>query len=150
MDMQTLRTHLARVILTRLSDTQGRRQEALGEFMGVTLPSVDEKAADKVASLVPEIPKAIYEKWVSMFVDRLFETVPLEQLAELCNDTEENNATISLVYVMFMESQRMEQQVAQDLAQLGMELAQQDDVGNTLADYLRAKLANMKGDMMTQ
>lgn len=145
MDTQKIRSHLAEVVLARLTDSQDRRSEALGEFMGVTMPCIDGKTADNVAAMVPEIPSSVYGKWVSMFVDRLFETVSLDQLAELCSGTEENNATIALVYVMFMESERMERQVAEDLATLGLEQAQQDDVGNTLADYLRAKLANMKG-----
>ncbi|UZP67786.1 hypothetical protein N1030_02095 [Desulfovibrio mangrovi] len=150
MDTQAIRTQITKVVLERLSDSKERRTEALGEFMGVTMPNVEGKAADQVASLVPEIPSAIYQKWVDMFVDRLLETVPLNQLGELCSDTEENRATLSLVYVMFMESERMEKQIVQDLAALGMEQAQQDDVGNTLADYLRAKLANMKGDLPPQ
>jgi hypothetical protein len=118
--------------------------------MGVTMPNVENRAAGQVASLVPEIPASVYRKWVDMFVDRLLETVPLNQLAELCIDTEENRATLSLVYVMFMESQRMEKQIAEDLSALGMEQSGQDDMGNTLADYLRAKLANLKGDLPAQ
>lgn len=150
MDTQAIRTQITKVVLERLSDSKDRRTEALGEFMGVTMPNVEGKAAEQVASLVPEIPSAIYKKWVDMFADRLLETVPLNQLEELCCDTEESRATLSLVYVMFMESERMEKQIVQDLAALGMEQAQQDDVGNTLADYLRAKLANMKGDLPPQ
>jgi hypothetical protein len=150
MDTQNIRTHISNVILARLSDSRERRTEALGEFMGVTMPNVENRAAGQVASLVPEIPASVYRKWVDMFVDRLLETVPLNQLAELCTDTEENRATLSLVYVMFMESQRMEKQIAEDLSALGMEQSGQDDVGNTLADYLRAKLANLKGDLPAQ
>lgn len=150
MDTQKIRDRIASIVLNRLSDSQDRRKEALGEFMGVTIPAMDDRSADTVAALVPEIPGHVYEKWVTMFVDRLFETVSLDQLAELTSGTEENNATLALVYVMFMESQRMEQQIAADLAELGMELSQQDEVGNTLADYLRAKLANMKGELPPQ
>ncbi len=145
-----IRTHIGSVVMARLTDSHDRRTEALEEFMGVTMPSVPDKAAGTVAALVPEIPASVYAKWVGLFVDRLLETVPGEQLAGLCDGTEENNATIALVYVMFMESQRMEQQVASDLAALGMELAQQDEVGDTLAEYLRAKLAHMKGSLPPQ
>jgi len=150
MNTHDIREHISRTVLARLSDSNLRRSKALDEFMGVTMPSMDGRAARQISPLVPEIPSAVYAKWVDMFADRLLETVPLEQLTELCGGTEENNATIALVYVMFMESERMEKQVAEDLARLGMEQAEQDEVGNTLAEYLRAKLASMRGDLPPQ
>ena len=50
------------------------------------------------------------------FVDRLLETVPHVQIAELCDGSAENEAALALAYVMFLESARMEKQMAEDLA----------------------------------
>ena len=52
----------------------------------------------------------------NMFVDRLFETVPTNQIEALCDGSEENEGALALAYVMFLESARMEKQMAEDLA----------------------------------
>lgn len=144
MEAQAIQTHLTAVILTRLADTDARRREALQEFMGVTMPAVDNKTTEHVAGMVPEIPMPVYNKWVTLFAERMLETVQHDQLAELCDNTEENNATIALIYIMFMESERMEKQIASDLHTLGIELADSDPEGNTLGAYLRNRLAIQK------
>lgn len=146
MELAAIREHLMRTVLAKLSDTHDRRSEAVNEFLGVTMPGVESQAAERVASLVPEIPTSVYEKWVAMFADRLLATLPEPQLVELCDGAEDNDATIALVYVMFMESERMEKQIAEDLHALGIEQAEHDDVGNMLGSYLRAKLATKSDD----
>ncbi|AAS95703.1 hypothetical protein [Nitratidesulfovibrio vulgaris] len=141
MDDKTLHAHLASTVLRRFDEDPARRQEALQEFMEVTLPTIDGQSADKVATLVPELPYSLYEKWATLFADRLLETVERTQLASLCDGSADNDATIALVYVMFMESERMEKQVAEDLAALGVRMADADATGNALGAYLRAKLS---------
>lgn len=141
MELAEIRRHVITTVLERLSDSQERRSEAVNEFLGVTMPKVGAGSAEKVASLMPEIPIDLYRKWVTMFADRLLATLPELQLVELCNGSEENKATLSLVYIMFMESERMEKQIVEDLYALGLEQGQHDEVGNMLASYLRAKLA---------
>lgn len=146
MDTDNIREHIRKTIHQRLEEAGERRSEALNEFMGVTMPVVDAKSAQQVASMVPELPKSIYDKWIDMFIERLLETVPENQLTILCDGTEENDAALALVYVMFMESERMERQIEKDLTAFGIQQSAHDDVGNVLAGYLRAKLATMKNE----
>ena len=67
-----------------------------------------------------------------MFMDRLLETVPPVQIEELCLGTPESDASLLLVYVMFMESARMEKVVADDLGALG-----KTDIPEAAAAWLR-------------
>lgn len=137
------RAHLVASVLRHLSRDAERRTEALEEFLTVTMPDMDERGTRALSSMVPQLPEALYGKWASMFVDRLQETVPPEHVAALCDGSEENDATIALVYVMFMESEKMEKQVAADLHALGIAQAGEDgkdDAGALLGAYLRARL----------
>lgn len=147
MDTKELKTYIITAILKRLDENPTSRHEALQEFMGVSLPSVGDASANSVSRLIPELPLSVYEKWATMFAERLLETVPRNQVEELCSGTEENNAALSLVYLMFMESERMEKQVAEDLAALGVSMSAIDDAGNALGSYLRARLAEQKAPM---
>lgn len=144
MDATKMKEYLIGVILRRLDESPEGRQEALHEFMGISLPSVDEQSASSMARLIPEIPRSVYEKWATLFAERLIETVPHIQVEELCSGTEENNAAIALIYLMFMESERMEKQIAADLHTLGIKLSSIDEAGNALGAYLRARLASQK------
>ena len=79
------------------------------------MPDLGDAETARIAALVPELPVSLYEKWVGMFADRLLETVPVEQVEELCRNTEESNAALLLLYSMFMESGRMEKVVTEDI-----------------------------------
>ena len=140
---EDIRAHVLKVILARLDLNQERRAEALGDFLTLSLPGMDEQAIKTVASLVPVLPQSLYEKWIGMFSDRLLETIPRDQLKELCNGTINNDTTISMVYLLFMESARMEEQTARDLAELGLQSSnggQNDQLADALAIYLKARL----------
>jgi hypothetical protein len=115
-----LREHLFTVIMDRVSTESGRRTEALQEFFSVT-GTVADSRAERVAELVPPLLPELYAKWVNLFLDRLFETVPEEQIALLGDGSQENNAAAALAYIMFLESERMERQIAEDLAAYGLD-----------------------------
>ncbi len=144
MDTNQLKRYIIETILQRLDENATSRQEALQEFMGVSMPAVGDGSASSLSRLIPELPHSIYEKWAGLFADRLLETVPRNQVEELCSGTEDNTASLSLVYLMFMESERMEKQIAADLHALGVEMSAIDDAGNALGSYLRARLAAQK------
>ncbi len=139
-----LRKHIIDTILEHVSRDEARRREALSEFFGVTLPAVDDAQTQRLAELVPPLLPELYEKWAGMFVERLFETVPEEQIEDLCRPGEKSRATLLLVYIMFMESERMEKQVAQDLRERGITAGVQDEASqDAMANYLRARLSSL-------
>jgi hypothetical protein len=105
-------TLMARV--ARVNDAG--RVEALAAFVGLARPDLGPEAAKVIAEKTPHLLPTLTEKWIGMFVDRLFETVPVSQIALLCDGSEENEAALALAYVMFLESERMEKQMAADLA----------------------------------
>ncbi|MFO7597161.1 MAG: hypothetical protein R6W92_12575 [Desulfocurvibacter africanus] len=144
-DADRLRKHIVEVILEHVSRDEARRREALSEFFGVTLPAVDDAQTQRLAELVPPLLPVLYEKWANMFASRLFETVPEEQIEDLCRSGEKNRATLLLVYIMFMESERMEKQVAQDLRAHGLQLAPEAGQ-DAVASYLRARLSSLAAE----
>ncbi|MDR2893442.1 MAG: hypothetical protein LBV80_10235 [Deltaproteobacteria bacterium] len=109
------RDHIIAVVLGRLDADAARRGEALYDFLALSQPNMDEAALKSTAAQIPALPVELYRKWAGMFADRLLETIPGDQLTELCSGSEDNNATLALVYLTFMESARMEKQVAEDL-----------------------------------
>ncbi len=112
-----LRDKARRILLDRVNRTgDAGRAEALSAFVGLSRPDLGPDAARIIAERTPRLLPALTEKWIGMFVDRLFETVPEEQIALLCDGSEENGAALALAYVMFLESERMEKQMAEDLA----------------------------------
>lgn len=105
------------ILLARIERTDDAgRAEALTAFVGLSRPDLGPDAAAIVAETAPRLLPQLTEKWVGMFVDRLLETVPQAQIAELCDGSAENEAALALAYVMFLESARMEKQMAEDLA----------------------------------
>jgi hypothetical protein len=144
-DADRLRKHIVEVILEHVSRDEARRREALSEFFGVTLPAVDDAQTQRLAELVPPLLPVLYEKWANMFAARLFETVPEEQIEDLCRSGEKNRATLLLVYIMFMESERMEKQVAQDLRAHGLQMAPEAGQ-DAVASYLRARLSSLAAE----
>lgn len=136
---KALREHVRAVVMERLEGGDGRREEAVSEFLTVTM-GVDQDTASRTAELVPPLMAELYDKWVGQFVERFFETVPAEQIELLCDGSEENNAALCLVYVMFLESARMEEQIPKDLSEYGMKMTGAGDTGDLAASYIRAKL----------
>ena len=110
--------HKARtILLARIARTDDAgRAEALTAFVGLSRPDLGPDAAAIVAETAPRLLPQLTEKWVGLFVARLLETVPHIQIAELCDGSAENEAALALAYVMFLESARMEKQMAEDLA----------------------------------
>ena len=123
-------------LLRRVARTDDAgRAEALTAFIGLSRPDLGPEAARVIAEKTPRLLPKLTEKWVGMFVDRLFETVPLDQIALLCDGSEENEAALALAYVMFLESERMEKQMAEDLA--ACDLPPGEDGSDLAADVLR-------------
>lgn len=102
-------------ILNYVSHSEARRQEAIREYLLVMQPGLPDAAVDMFATQTPPLLPALYGKWIGMFVDRLFETLPPQQLELVCDGAEENNSALVLAYIMFLESERMEKQIAEDL-----------------------------------
>lgn len=114
------REQVRRVLLARVARTDQGREEAIREFVAVSRPDLGPEAAGIIAAKAPPLLPALTEKWIGLFVDRLFETVPDEQIALLCDGSPDNEAALALAYVMFLESARMEKQMAEDLAAAGL------------------------------
>lgn len=147
LSLAQMRAHIFLVILDKFSGDGERRQEALTEYFLVTMPNVPEDAAKRLAQLIPDLMPDLYSKWIGEFADRLFETVPDEQLQHLCDGTVENNAALGLVFLMFMESERMEKQTEDDLREYARKHSGADDMGDLVAEYLRGKVAALRADV---
>ncbi|WP_462323874.1 hypothetical protein [Desulfoplanes sp.] len=145
-----IRGHITRTLLQRLDQDAQRRTEALKDYLSITMPNLDEKSAAHLGSLVPSILPDLYAKWIDLFVTRLFETVPRDQLELMCDGSEENSATLLLIYIMFLESERMEQQIEDDLKAYGLEHSGDQDTGNVVADFLRAKVDQLRKSVGTR
>ena len=113
-----LRLHIHKVLYQRTLQSQEGRQEAIRELLGAVRPDLSAQAAACVAETVPPLLPELHRKWIGLFVDRLFETASPAQLEILCDHSEENNAALALAYVMFLESERMEKVIAEDLARV--------------------------------
>lgn len=143
MDEKQTHAHIMKVVLDRIQDqNDDKRKEALSEFMAVTRVTTD-GAEEQLASLVPPIMNELYEKWVRMFADRLIETVPMDSLGLLCDGTDDSNAALVLAYIMFLESERMEKQVDEDLGKYGMDLTGSDEMGDLASSYIRARMQQL-------
>lgn len=136
LDMEQLRAKARETLLGRVNRTgDAGRVEALSAFVGLARPDLGPDAARVIAEKTPRLLPTLTEKWIGMFVDRLFETVPAGQIALLCDGSEENEAALALAYVMFLESERMEKQMAEDLA--GCDLPPGEDGSDVAADVCR-------------
>ncbi len=144
---QAIREHMKSVIMERLSREAERREEALQEYFAVAMPAMEDAQVQQVSAMIPAVLPTLYEKWVTMFLDRITETVPAEQLELLCDGSEGSNASIVLVYIMFLESERMEKQIAEDLAEYGKAHSDAPDLGGVAADYIRAKMVQLGGQL---
>jgi len=110
-----MRLHIHKVLYQRTLESQDGRQEAIRDLLGAVRPDMSSQAASCVAETVPPLLPELHRKWIGMFVDRLFETAEASQVEVLCDGSEENNAALALAYVMFLESERMEKVIAEDL-----------------------------------
>lgn len=147
MSEQIYREHIRSTILARVEEQdESRRREALVEFMSVTGTTPGAEATDRVAEMIPPVMHELYEKWIAMFIDRLMETAPLDAVGLLCDGTEENDAALLLAYIMFLESARMEEQIAKDLGDYGLKMTGSDEMGDLASSYIRARLAKIAGD----
>jgi hypothetical protein len=114
----SLRPFIIARILSRIAGAGERRTTALRDVLGIAAPHLDRDAIEEIAPLVPELPHSLYEKWAGLFADSLLERIPRDRIEALCLNTEESNATLLLTYSMFMESERMEKIVADDIKAL--------------------------------
>jgi hypothetical protein len=107
--------HIHKVLYQRTLEAKDGRQEAIRELIGAVRPDMTSQAAACVAEVVPPLLPELHRKWIGMFVDKLFESAIPEQVEILCDGSEGNNAALALAYVMFLESERMEKVIAEDL-----------------------------------
>ncbi|GAU08180.1 hypothetical protein [Desulfoplanes formicivorans] len=143
----SIREHISRTVMERLDQDLERRREALRDYLSLTMPNLSETTSDHLATMVPTVLPDLYAKWIAMFTDRLLETVPRNQLEFLCDGSEENSAALILIYIMFLESERMEQQIEDDLKAYGLEHSTDPDAGGIVADYLRAKVEQLRASV---
>lgn len=146
---KAMRAHITSVIMDRVSQDEARRAEALRDYLAVTQAAADLAAADTLALMVPPLMPSLYRRWIGMFAERLFETAPEEQLRVLCDGSEENGAALALIFVMFLESERMEKQMSADLCAFGQSAQGEEGVNAQMADlaasYIRARVAVLAG-----
>lgn len=142
LDKDKVRKHVVRVVMDRVDTRDERRRQALEEFLAVTVNPA-EGVASRMAELVPPLVPELYEKWASMFADRLLETLPENQLDLVCDGSDDNDASLVLAFLMFLESERMEKQMEADLAEYGRTHSGDDDMGEAVSQWLRARRAEM-------
>lgn len=146
---KAMRAHMTEVIMARVSQDEARRAEALRDYLALTQAAPDLAAADTLSLMVPPLMPSLYRRWIGMFAARLFETASEEQLRLLCDGSEENGAALALVFVMFLESERMERQMSEDLCAFGQSVQGEEGVSAQMADvaagYIRARVAELAG-----
>lgn len=145
-DQDALKKRIAELVIEQVDRDEKRRGEAVSDYLALTA-GVDPDKARQVAGLVPPVQKSLYARWIQMFADRLLETVPLEQVEHLADGTEDNKAALVLVFLMFLESERMERQIEEDLAEYGQEHSHDPDMGQAAAAYIRASMARFAQDL---
>lgn len=134
------RVHITRVLLTMVLQSQDSRASDLNEYLDVVLPQGDNMEMAQIVSQAPSLISTLHAKWIDMFIERLQETASPQHVELLCDNTSGNNAALLLAYTMFLESERMEQIVEQDIH--GMmtanfaESALCDSIGAQLRNYL--------------
>lgn len=146
---RAMRAHITSVILNRVSQDEARRAEALRDYLALTQAAADLAAAETLSTMVPPLMPSLYRRWAGMFAGRLFETASEEQLRVLCDGGEENGAALALAFVMFLESERMEKQMSEDLCAFGQSAQGEEGVNARMADiaasYIRARVAVLAG-----
>lgn len=143
---KAMRAQITEVLMARVCVDDTRRTEALRDYLAVTQAVTEASAADTLAMMVPPLMPSLYRRWIGMFAERLFETVPQAQLEILCDGDAENGGALALAFVMFLESARMEKQMADDLRAFGAGRSddpQQDRLADLAASYLRARVTKL-------
>ena len=147
MTAEDARAHITALLTERTSQDEARRKEALRDYLDVTQAATDPATSEALAGLIPALMPTLYAKWIGMFADRLLATVPLAQVELVCDGSAENAAALTLAYVMFLESARMERQIDEDLAALGagaaaegQDTCQDPALADMAASYIRARL----------
>lgn len=148
--VQAMRAHIEAVLMERVTqESAERRAEALRDYLTLSRAAAAADTAEQLAGMIPPVLPALYRKWIRMFVARLFETATLEQIAILCDGTPDSAAALTLAYLMFLESERMERQVQDDLRALGeSQSATLDgpDQADVAATYIRARIAQLAAE----
>lgn len=139
--------HIVTVIMARLSMSQERRSEALEEYLALAMPNMDDAVSSRLAGMIPPVMDDLYRKWAGMFAESLLERLPKDQLAYLTNGEDDNNAALALAYIMFMESERMEKQMTEDLREYGLSQTGEGEEASLAADFLQAKAAELAKGM---
>lgn len=139
-EIAVYRLHIHKTLYNRTLQTEERRKEAVQEFLNVSRPDLSAQANRCLVESVPPLLPDLHRKWIGLFVDRLFETVPEAQIALLCDGSEDNDAALALAYIMFLESERMEKQMAADLAACELGEGSGEDAADLVAG-LCARLA---------
>lgn len=147
MDEAVVKKHIEDVIVKKVSEDHDSRTEALQEFFSVIAPQDADGPISRWCHNIPALLPSLYSKWATMFAGRMLETLPEDQLELLCNNDKENNAALSLAFVMFMESERMEAQVAADLKETSQvltegteKLAMQEAIASAVGARLRRSI----------
>jgi len=139
-DADAKRRHIHSTVLKFVSRSDARRQEAIREYLLVMRPDLTPAATDLLAAKTPPLLPALYDKWIGMFIERLFETLPEEQLALVCDGQEDTNAALVLAYIMFLESARMEKQIEDDLKSCDL------DAADGMAAFVAQEMARIDQD----
>lgn len=137
---EVLKKRVIEFVLEKVDRDSDRRAEALSDYIELTAGVAPDKAK-AVADLVPPVQSSLYCKWIEMFADRLIETVPMNQIEHLTDGRDENKAALALAYLMFLESERMEDQIEKDLADYGLKHTNDPDMGQAAAAYIRSNLS---------
>lgn len=108
-----LHTTVISKIMQKFDKNSLSRTEALRDVLLLQDQSVEN--ASHLAETIPELPLALQCKWATLFADRLFATVSREQIEDLCLPDKQNEAALTMVFVLFLESERMEKQMEADI-----------------------------------
>lgn len=143
MNTHEIKNYVVQLIASSVVTESDTRLSNLLEFLSVVAPQENKEGpltrwCQRIPSLLPEL----YERWASQFAERMLETIPQNQLELLCNGEQENDAALKLAFVMFMESERMEKQVIQDLTSGAFKSNTEEDqlLLDTLAQALSSRL----------
>ena len=137
------REHIVTVVMDRLSMSPERRNEALQEYLALSMPNLDEHVSGRLVSMIPPLMDDLYRKWAEMFAESLLDRLPENQLSYLTNGEEDNDAALALAYMMFLESERMEKQTLEDLREYGVAQSDEGHEATLAAAFLRAKVAEL-------
>jgi hypothetical protein len=113
---EQLREYIVQAVTARFSGaSHEQRQKDIREYLAAGRPDVDPATAEALAVHAPALLPGLYRRWARMFAERMFETVPRDQIELLCDKSADNEAALGLAFIMFLESERMERQMAEDL-----------------------------------